>query len=267
MGLGKWLRRSTGKRVKFGDMHTVEIQLGVNKQGPKIDPPDRTDRFRSTSSSLRLQDRTLNAAVQSLPPATSHEHDASTPQVTDEDHGTRTRRGEEMSLRKSVNGRPSGTDGSDFSYRMVVDSRYQKVAEGKSRLGKLIFIQGFIQFLAAVVVYLSTLEGGTLDRLSASSCVIFFISLLIGELGRKRSRAILLKLYLFGSSVAVIISVVSVLQSGKSLEVIKDLSRWASSKLEVSEIAVVSLGVVVQLFSLMVTTSLIHNMAPPKRAS
>lgn len=32
------------------------------------------------------------------------------------------RKGEEMSQRKSVNGRPSGTDGSDFSFRMVVDS-------------------------------------------------------------------------------------------------------------------------------------------------
>ncbi|XP_042051173.1 uncharacterized protein LOC121796376 [Salvia splendens] len=172
-----------------------------------------------------------------------------------------------MSQRKSVNGRPSGTDGSDFSYRMVVDSRYQRVAEGKSRLSKLIFIQGFIQLLAAVIVFLPTVEGGALDRLSVSSIVIFFISLLIGELGRKRSRASLLKLYLFGSSVAVIISVVSVLQSKNSLEVIKDLSRWAASKLEVSHIGVVSLGLVAQVFAFVVTTSLIHNMAPPKRSS
>ncbi|KAF3445179.1 hypothetical protein FNV43_RR14873 [Rhamnella rubrinervis] len=43
--------------------------------------------------------------------------------------------------RKSVLGRPSGTDGSDFSYRMVVDSRYQKVAQGKSVLYALIIAQ------------------------------------------------------------------------------------------------------------------------------
>ncbi|XP_057806437.1 uncharacterized protein LOC131021320 [Salvia miltiorrhiza] len=172
-----------------------------------------------------------------------------------------------MSQRKSINGRPSGTDGSDFSYRMVVDSRYQRVAEGKSRLCKLILIQGFIQLLVAVVVFLPTVEWGTLDRLSVSSSVIFFLSLLIGELGRKRSRAILLKLYLFGSSVAVIISVVSVLQSKKSLEVIKDLSKWATTKPEVSQIGVVSLGLVVQIFAFTVATSLIQNMAPPKRSS
>ncbi|KAL8458094.1 hypothetical protein ACS0TY_035825 [Phlomoides rotata] len=53
----------------------------------------------------------------------------------------RNRKREEMSQRKSVNGRPSGTDGSDFSFRMVVDSRYQKVAKGKSRMCSLILTQ------------------------------------------------------------------------------------------------------------------------------
>ncbi|RVW40175.1 hypothetical protein CK203_038439 [Vitis vinifera] len=48
-----------------------------------------------------------------------------------------------MQQRKSASsfGRPSGTDGSDFSYRMVVDSRYTKVAKGKSRLHVLIIAQ------------------------------------------------------------------------------------------------------------------------------
>ncbi|KAK6145591.1 hypothetical protein DH2020_022411 [Rehmannia glutinosa] len=155
-----------------------------------------------------------------------------------------------MSQRKSVNGRPSGTDGSDFSYRMV----------------------GFIQFLAAVVIFLPTLEGGTLDRLSVSSSIILFISLLIGELGRKRSRVNFLKLYLFGSSVAALISIVCLLKSEKTTEVlfvlaiIKDLSRWETSKFELFKIAVVLLGTLVQIFAVSVTTSLIHNMAPPKRA-
>ncbi|GFP97959.1 hypothetical protein PHJA_001940000 [Phtheirospermum japonicum] len=147
-----------------------------------------------------------------------------------------------MSQRRSVNGRPSGTDGSDFSFRMVVDSRYQKVADGKSRLCGLILTQGFIQFVAAVILFLPTLEGATLDRLSASSSVIFFASLLIGELGRKRSRVNLLKLYLFGSSVAALISIVCLLKSEKTIEIIKDLSRWDTSKFELVKIASVLLG-------------------------
>ncbi|KAL7147560.1 hypothetical protein ABFS83_06G115600 [Erythranthe nasuta] len=172
-----------------------------------------------------------------------------------------------MSQRKSVNGRPSGTDGSDFSYRMVVDSRYTKVAEGKSRLGSLILTQGFIQFIGAVILFLSTVEGGgVLDRLSVSSSVIFFISLLVGELGRKRSRVNLLKLYLFGSAVAALISIVCLLKSGESVKVMKDLSTWQSSKFELFKIAAVLLGMLVQIYATSVATSLIHNMAPPKRA-
>ncbi|KAL6503839.1 hypothetical protein OROGR_025762 [Orobanche gracilis] len=172
-----------------------------------------------------------------------------------------------MSQRKYVNGRPSGTDGSDFSYRMVVDSRYQKVAEGKSRLCALILTQGFIQFLAAVILFLSTVEGTTLDRLSVSSSVIFFVSLLLGELGRKRSRVNLLKLYLFGSSVAILMSIVCLIKSEKATEIIKDLSRWETSGFELFKIAAVLLGLLVQIFAFGVSTSLIHNMAPPKRTS
>ncbi|PIN16001.1 hypothetical protein CDL12_11347 [Handroanthus impetiginosus] len=131
----------------------------------------------------------------------------------------------------------------------------------------VLFLQGFIQFLGAVFLFVSTVEGGTLDRLSVSSSVIFFLSLLIGELGRKRSRVNLLKLYLFGSSVAALVSVACLLTSEKSIEIIEDLSRWETSKLELFKIAAVLLGAVIQIFAVGVTTSLIRNMAPPKRAS
>ncbi|PNX57527.1 hypothetical protein L195_g050447, partial [Trifolium pratense] len=46
-----------------------------------------------------------------------------------------------MQQRKSTLGRPSGTDGSDYSYRMVVDSRYQLVAKGKKRLSVLFIVE------------------------------------------------------------------------------------------------------------------------------
>ncbi|KAG8657994.1 hypothetical protein MANES_03G110816v8 [Manihot esculenta] len=48
--------------------------------------------------------------------------------------------------------RPSGTDGSDFSYRMVVDSRYTKVAKGKSRLCALILTQVVIQLIGLLYI-------------------------------------------------------------------------------------------------------------------
>ncbi|KZV24763.1 protein jagunal1 [Dorcoceras hygrometricum] len=125
-------------------------------------------------------------------------------------------------MRRSVNGRPSGTDGSDFSYRMVVDSRYKKVAQGRSHLSAVIFTQAIIQFVAALVLFQTKPKGVTLDKLSISPAVIIFVSLVVGEIGRKRSRVNLLKLYLFGSSVATLISVGCLLKSRESLEIGKD---------------------------------------------
>ncbi|XP_073060624.1 uncharacterized protein [Primulina eburnea] len=172
-----------------------------------------------------------------------------------------------MSMRKSMNGRPSGTDGSDFSYRMVVDSRYKKVARGRSRLSVVIFTQAIIQFVAALVQFQTTPKGVTIDKLSLSPAAVSFISLLVGEIGRKRNRVNLLKLYLFGSSVATLISVVCLLKSQKSFEIIKDFSRWEVSRLEVLKIAFVVLGFLTQMYAITATTTLIHNMAPPKRTS
>ncbi|KAI5670247.1 hypothetical protein M9H77_10611 [Catharanthus roseus] len=172
-----------------------------------------------------------------------------------------------MHQRKSGNGRPSGTDGSDFSYRMVVDSRYQKVAECKSRLSVIIFSQAIIQLIAAASIFLSTSRGEDLDSVAVSSSVIYFISLLVGELGRKRSRVNFLKLYVFGSSVALLISIASLTKSSYALQVIKDLSIWSSSLIELMKSATVLLGFGVQIFAITTTLSLIRNMAPPKRTS
>lgn len=67
----------------------------------------------------------------------------------------RQRKAEEMSQRKSVNGRPSGTDGSDFSYRMVVDSstfsflnlfHFSLLSFAHIYIFFLIFICGFLLF-------------------------------------------------------------------------------------------------------------------------
>ncbi|KAI6684087.1 hypothetical protein NL676_030000 [Syzygium grande] len=64
-----------------------------------------------------------------------------------------------MQQRRSLMGRPTGTDGSDFSYRMTVDSRYQKVAQGRSQLQTLISIQAVVQLIRAVCLALSISKG------------------------------------------------------------------------------------------------------------
>ncbi|OAY65948.1 hypothetical protein ACMD2_25204 [Ananas comosus] len=67
--------------------------------------------------------------------------------------------------------RPTGTDGSDFSYRMVVDSRYTKVAKGKSRLASLIVSQAVNQVIGFLWVFLSISQEHEVDELAILSVI------------------------------------------------------------------------------------------------
>ncbi|KAF5457709.1 hypothetical protein F2P56_021791 [Juglans regia] len=171
-----------------------------------------------------------------------------------------------MQQRKSASGRPSGTDGSDFSYRMVVDSRYQKVASGKSRLSSLIFTQAVIQLIGTACTVLSTSKEDP-DRLAILAIAVGFVSLILGELGRRRSRVGLLKVYMVASSTTILLWVACVSKSSFMLEVIQDPSNWETNKLQLLETALVLFGLLIQVFTIGTTTSLISNMSPPKRAS
>ncbi|XP_016439897.1 uncharacterized protein LOC107765732 isoform X1 [Nicotiana tabacum] len=123
-----------------------------------------------------------------------------------------------MNQRAGGRGRPSRTDGSDFSYRMVVDSRYTKVAKAKFRLAKLIFAQAVTQLMIEANVFISLAKKESPDRVFVSSLAIALVSVLAGELGRKRSRSNFLKFYVFGSSMAILLSVAYLAMSNFSLE-------------------------------------------------
>lgn len=171
-----------------------------------------------------------------------------------------------MQQRHSVIGRPSGTDGSDFSYRMVVDSRYTKVAQGKSRLYSLFVTQAISQLIGMVYTYLLTsLEGP--NKLAISSVIVGFISLLVGELGRRQSRMILLKVYMVGSSIALLLSVPCVVDSYFLLQVFQDPRGWEGNKIRLLGTVCILFGLLLQIFTVSTVTSLICNMSPPKKAS
>ncbi|KAM3282764.1 protein jagunal 1 [Capsicum chacoense] len=167
-----------------------------------------------------------------------------------------------MNQRTAVRGRPSGTDGSDFSYRMVVDSRYTKVAKAKSRLAKLIFAQVVTQLMMAANVFVSLSKNESPYRVLVSSLAIGFVTIVAGELGRKKSRSNFLKFYVFGSSMSILLSVACLGISNLQLEAFQNFT-----SLETLKVAAVLLGFVVQLFAIGISVSLIKNMAPPKRAS
>lgn len=171
-----------------------------------------------------------------------------------------------MQQRKAVAGRPSGTDGSDFSYRMVVDSRYTKVAQGKSRLRLLISAQAISQVIGLVWVIFLASQENALDMLNFWSIGVGFISLITGELGRRRSYVNLLKLYIAASSIATLLSVACIVRSDLLVEVLQDQNISMFKKFEVVEAGHVLLSVLLQIFVIITTASLIQNMSP-KRAS
>lgn len=169
--------------------------------------------------------------------------------------------------RSASSGRPTGTDGSDFNYRMVVDSRYQKVAEGKSRLYALILTQAVFQLIGVLYTFLFTSGGEGPNVIAISSIAIGSISLILGDLGRRRSRVILLKVYMVASSIGVLLSIACVAKGNVTLEVFQNPSNWETHKFELLEATRTAIGFLVQIFTVSTITSLISNMSPPKRTS
>ncbi|XP_062205460.1 uncharacterized protein LOC133907431 [Phragmites australis] len=124
-----------------------------------------------------------------------------------------------MQQRRGASGRPSGTDGSDFSYRMVVDSRYQRVANGRSRLARLILVQALHQVAGGALLLLSLSKGAEANKFAVLSVAAGLLAIVVGELGRRRTMAVLLRLYTSLSSIAVAFSVTCIIRSELFLKV------------------------------------------------
>uniref|UniRef100_A0A8R7JZ33 Uncharacterized protein n=1 Tax=Triticum urartu TaxID=4572 RepID=A0A8R7JZ33_TRIUA len=110
-------------------------------------------------------------------------------------------------------GRPSGTDGSDFSYRMVVDSRYQRVADGRSRLARLMLVQTLHQVAGGALLLLSLSKGTEINKFAVLSLAAGLLAILLGEFGRRRTVAVFLRLYTSLSSIAIAFSVTCIIRS------------------------------------------------------
>ncbi|KAL6641293.1 hypothetical protein ACP70R_019474 [Stipagrostis hirtigluma subsp. patula] len=171
-----------------------------------------------------------------------------------------------MQQRRGASGRPSGTDGSDFSYRMVVDSRYQRVAEGRSRLARLILVQALHQVAGAALLFLSLSKGVEPNKFAVLSVAAGLLAILVGELGRRRTMAALLRMYTSLSSIAVAFSVTCIIRSELFLKVTKQ-NTAAITSYELFDAVRVALGVLLQMVVIATTTRLLQNMSPPKRAS
>ena len=163
-------------------------------------------------------------------------------------------------------GRPSGTDGSDFSYRMVVDSRYQRVADGRSRLARLMLVQTLHQVAGGALLLLSLSKGTEINKFAVLSLAAGLLAILLGEFGRRRTVAVFLRLYTSLSSIAIAFSVTCIIRSDLFVKITKQ-NTAAITSYEMFDVVRVALGVLLQLVVIATTTRLLQNMSPPKRTS
>ncbi|KAG8092224.1 hypothetical protein GUJ93_ZPchr0012g19820 [Zizania palustris] len=171
-----------------------------------------------------------------------------------------------MQQRRPASGRPSGTDGSDFSYRMVVDSRYQRVADGRSRLARLILVQALHQVYGGALMLLALSKGAEMNKFAVMSMAAGLLAIVLGEIGRRRTMAVLLRLYTSLSSISVAFSVTCIIRSELFLKITKQNTESMTSS-ELLDVARVALGALLQMVVIGTTTRLLQNMSLPKRAS
>ncbi|CAI8614711.1 unnamed protein product [Vicia faba] len=170
--------------------------------------------------------------------------------------------------------RPSGTDGSDYSYRMVVDSRYQLVAKGKTRLAALFIIEALFLLIGGVFAVLPGKKDGTTNIVAISFVIASLVLLIIGDLGRRRSRSSLLRLYAILSSLAMLLFTASLANQYSLLKVIQYFSKRETSNFDVDYLALQT-GLLVYILTLYLfkisvikaVVFLLFNMTPPKKAS
>ncbi|GMH08796.1 hypothetical protein Nepgr_010636 [Nepenthes gracilis] len=175
----------------------------------------------------------------------------------------------QMQSRRPVSGRPAGSDGSDFSFRMVVDSRYTKAARKKSHLGRLLVVQAFILMADTLLLLFPIFKGDAADMRALPLAAVFFVSLIIGESGRRRSQTGLLKLYMILSSTVMLLSIACTIDNSLILQVFQGQLRsdWKVHNEQLVEAILLCAGLLLQIFTVHTTVSLIRNMSPPKRSS
>ncbi|XP_045833520.1 uncharacterized protein LOC123924617 [Trifolium pratense] len=177
-----------------------------------------------------------------------------------------------MQQRKSTLGRPSGTDGSDYSYRMVVDSRYQLVAKGKKRLSVLFIVEALFLLIGVIFAFLPGTKEDTPNTVAISSVIASVVLLIIADIGRRRSRSSLLRLYAVLSFLANLLFTASLANQYSLLKVIHYLSNRGTSNVDFPSLQAGLLVYILTLSLFKIITIkavnfLLFNMTPPKKAS
>lgn len=157
--------------------------------------------------------------------------------------------------------RPAGTDGYDFSYRMTVDDRYKKAAQGRVLLRKFVLSQVLLHILRATWACLGLLKKDVPNYELLISCAFGGVAVILGYLGSK-GNSTLLKFYILATVVAVGLSLIPFASDLYVGKVNGDHQRVRYYTLEgVVELA----GVLLQLISVLIAYSFMKNVSLPKK--
>ncbi|CAM6071212.1 unnamed protein product [Sphagnum tenellum] len=168
--------------------------------------------------------------------------------------------------------RPKGTDGSDYAYRMTIDNRYKRAAEGRVRFRKFISAQALLQLLKATWACLAALNSEQPSMSLVASCGFGGAAVVVGTFAMKGSASKLLRAYIFFTAIAIMLSLVP-LMSGQDTGKWKDSMEYFQVTGDYQRVVMASLkgllelaGIVVQVLSVLTSISLLRNVSPPKRA-
>ncbi|MCO5574543.1 hypothetical protein L7F22_028330 [Adiantum nelumboides] len=158
--------------------------------------------------------------------------------------------------------RPLGTDGTDHPYRMTVDIRYKKVVEKKLQLQKLLVAQAVFHMIKAVQVVLMLTNMEPISRTTVAACFFGGAAVLFGTVGLRWTSSRLLQLFLFATGAALMLSFLPLLSG--YIKVFRSFQGNTSYKLLVLdglEVAQEIVGVMLQLFEISVSLSLLQHLS------
>ncbi|XP_024372299.1 uncharacterized protein [Physcomitrium patens] len=167
-------------------------------------------------------------------------------------------------------GRPVGTDGYDFAYRMTIEDRYKRAAEGRVALRRLVSVQALLQILKATWACLGALNGDTPNIELVTSCAFGGAAVLLGTLGIKGG-AKLLRFYILLTMIAVVLSLVP-FASGNYIGKWKDNWEYLQVTGDYQRILYLSLeglleliGILLQLVAVLTAFSFMKNVTHRKK--
>eukprot|EP00252_Welwitschia_mirabilis_P021227 TRINITY_DN5372_c0_g1_i1.p1 TRINITY_DN5372_c0_g1~~TRINITY_DN5372_c0_g1_i1.p1 ORF type:complete len:177 (+),score=20.94 TRINITY_DN5372_c0_g1_i1:282-812(+) len=167
-------------------------------------------------------------------------------------------------------GRPSGTDGSDFSYRMTVDQRFRKAAQRRAQLYWLFIAQAACQVTGVVWAVYLILKGQRVNTTTLISIGVAIVTLFCGEIGRNRSSTFLLRLYMLASSITTAVLLLFSNIVNQSDESIAISNQYKGDPLlmylDISRKGALVAGGVVQIITVLVIENLLTNTSLKKHS-